>query len=407
MNTTLVYKDSSRPVDERVEDLLARMTLEEKVAQMLCVWQQKPAALVDDEGRFDPAKARAALRRRTRPRAGRVGRATPAAASPPAGWPRPTNDIQRFFVEESRLGIPVIFHEECLHGHAAPEGDQLPAADRPRPRRSIPAWSSELYTMTAAEARARGAHQALAPDLDVARDPRWGRTEETFGEDPYLIGCMGVAAVRGFQGDARFTDKTRLVATVKHFAAHGEPESGTNCAPVNVSMRVLRDVFLPAFKRAIVEGGALSVMPSYNEIDGVPSHANRWLLGDVLRKEWGFRGFIVSDYFAIRELNERPELYGHHLAHDTKEAAALAVRAGVDIELPDPDCYPSLAGPGARRRDRRVGRSTSACGRCSARSSSWGCSTTRTSIPARPSGSSATRRTASWRSRRPGRRSPC
>ncbi len=196
-----------------------------------------------------------------------------------------------------------------------------------------------IFTATAAEARARGAHQALTPVVDVARDPRWGRVEETFGEDPYLVARMGVAAVRGFQGDAKFTEKNRLIATMKHFAAHGQPESGTNCAPANVSLRVLREVFLSTFKAAIQEGGALSVMASYNEIDGVPSHANRWLLHDVLRQEWGFTGFVVSDYFAIRELNERPELYGHHLARDGKEAAALAVKAGVDIELPDPDCY--------------------------------------------------------------------
>lgn len=340
MNTTPVYKDRSRPVDERVEDLLARMTLEEKVAQMLCVWQQKPAALVDEQGRFDAARARARFGDRNG--LGQVGRPSDAGGGLTARrMAETTNAIQRFFVEESRLGIPVIFHEECLHGHAAREGTSFP---QPIGLGSTfdPDLVERVYAAVAAEARARGAHQALAPDLDVARDPRWGRTEETFGEDPYLIGCLGVAAVRGFQGDGRFRDKTRLAATVKHFAAHGEPEAGTNCAPVNVSMRVLRDVCLPAFRRAIVEGGAMSVMPSYNEIDGVPSHASRWLLDEVLRKEWGFRGFVVSDYFAIRELNERPELYGHHLAHDAREAAALAVRAGVDIELPDPDCYPSL-----------------------------------------------------------------
>jgi beta-glucosidase len=196
--------------------------------------------------------------------------------------------------------------------------------------------------MTAAEARARGTHQALTPVVDVARDPRWGRVEETFGEDPYLVTRMGVAAVRGFQGDATFCGKTRVIATLKHYAAHGQPESGTNCAPANVSLRVLRETFLTTFKAAVQEGGALSVMPSYNEIDGVPSHANRWLLQNVLRDEWGFRGFTVSDYFAIRQLNESPEAASHHVARDAKHAAELAVLAGVDIELPDPDCYPHL-----------------------------------------------------------------
>ena len=196
--------------------------------------------------------------------------------------------------------------------------------------------------MAAAEARARGTHQALTPVVDVAREPRWGRVEETFGEDPHLVARLGVAAVRGFQGDATFTDKRRVAATLKHFAAHGQPESGTNCAPVNVSMRVLRETFLRTFEAAIREAGALSVMPSYNEIDGVPSHANRWLLADVLRGEWDFRGTVVSDYFAVRELNDRAESLGHHVAADAKAAATLAVRAGVNIELPDPDCYPFL-----------------------------------------------------------------
>ena len=337
---TAPYKDATRPAAERVADLLSRMTLEEKVAQMLCIWQQKPATLTDEQGRFDAEKA---ARHFADGRGlGQVGRPSDAGGGLTARqMAELTNAIQRFFLERTRLGIPVIFHEECLHGHAAREATHFP---QPIGLGATfdPDLVERLYTMTAAEARARGAHQALAPDLDVARDPRWGRTEETFGEDPYLIGRMGVAAVRGFQGDARFADKAHIIATVKHYAAHGQPESGMNCAPVNVSMRVLREVFLPAFKSAIQEGGALGVMPSYNEIDGVPSHANRWLLGDVLRGEWGFKGFIVSDYFAIRELNERPEFFGHHLARDGKEAAALAVLSGVDIELPDRDCYPSL-----------------------------------------------------------------
>jgi len=153
--------------------------------------------------------------------------------------------------------------------------------------------------MTAYEARVRGTHQALTPVVDVARDPRWGRVEETYGEDPYLNTRLGIAAVRGFQGDATFRDKRRVMATLKHFAAHGQPESGQNCAPVNVSERVLRETFLHPFRDVLREAGAVSVMASYNEIDGVPSHASKWLLRDVLRKEWGFKGFIVSDYYAI------------------------------------------------------------------------------------------------------------
>ena len=164
--------------------------------------------------------------------------------------------------------------------------------------------------------------------------------EETYGEDPFLVSRMGIAAVRGFQGDARFRDKTRVIATLKHFAAHGQPESGMNCAPANVShARAARNVSVIPSSEALREGRRISVMASYNEIDGVPSHANQWLLRDVLRKEWGFKGFVVSDYFAIWELGYRPDTHGHFVAKDKKESCALAVNAGVNIELPEPDCY--------------------------------------------------------------------
>jgi len=327
-------------VERRVEDLLSRMTLREKVAQMVCIWQQKGRTLVDEGGRFDARRARKHFKDRLG--LGQVGRPSDAGGGLGArSMAELTNDIQKFFLENSRLGIPVVFHEECLHGHAAVDGTSF---SQPIGLGATfdPELVRRLYEMTAAEARARGTHQALTPVVDVAREPRWGRVEETFGEDPYLVSCMGIAAVRGFQGDATFRNKKHLIATLKHFAAHGQPESGTNCAPVNVSERILRDVFLYPFQRAIREGGAISVMASYNEIDGVPSHASRWLLRDVLRGEWGFEGYVVSDYFAIRELHERPELFGNHLAEDGRRAAELAVRAGVNIELPDPDCYPLI-----------------------------------------------------------------
>ncbi len=331
------YQDASLPVEQRVVDLLSRMTLEEKAAQMMCVWQQKATTLIDAHGAFDPVKARAAFGHGNG--IGQVGRPSDAGGGRGARQQAElTNAIQRFFIEESRLGVPVIFHEECLHGHAAPGATSFP---QPIGLAATfnPTLVETLYTMTALEARVRGTHQALTPVVDVARDPRWGRVEETFGEDPYLVSRMGVAAVRGFQGDATFRDKTRVVATLKHFVAHGQPESGMNCAPANVSLRVLRETFLTTFEAAIREAGALSVMASYNEVDGVPSHANRWLLRDVLRDEWGFDGFVVSDYYAIWELADRPETHGHHVAHDKREACLLAVRAGVNIELPEPDCY--------------------------------------------------------------------
>jgi beta-glucosidase len=342
------YRDASLPAEQRVADLLARMTLEEKAAQMMCVWQGKSETLVDASGGFDIEKARRAFGHGNG--LGQVGRPSDAGSSghepekgrDPRAMAELTNAIQRFFVEESRLGIPVIFHEECLHGHAA-----VGATSFPQPIGLAgtfnPALVESLYAMTAEEARVRGTHQALTPVVDVARDARWGRVEETFGEDPHLVSRMGVAAVRGFQGDRTFADKTKVIATLKHFVAHGQPESGQNCAPANVSMRELREVFLRPFHAAVRDGGAISVMPSYNEVDGVPSHANRWLLRDVLRREWGFDGFTISDYYAIWELGYRPDTHGHFVAHDTKEACALAVRAGVNVEAPEPNAYRHLA----------------------------------------------------------------
>ena len=331
------YQDRSQRAEDRVADLLSRMTLEEKAAQMVCVWNLKAEMLCDANGDFDHAKASAAFA--SGHGLGQVGRPSDAGGGKNArATAELTNAIQRFFLENSRLGIPVVFHEECLHGHAAIDATSfcqpigLAATFHPE-------LVESLYTMTALEARVRGTHQALTPVVDVARDPRWGRVEETFGEDPYLVTQMGIAAVRGFQGDATFADKTRVIATLKHFAAHGQPESGNNCAPVNVSMRVLRETFLAPFKDVIAKAGAISVMASYNEIDGVPSHANRWLLRDVLRGEWGFRGFVVSDYYAIWELGYRPDTHGHFVAHNRKESCKLAIKAGVNIELPEPDCY--------------------------------------------------------------------
>jgi beta-glucosidase len=341
------YKNPKKTDRLRVQDLLSRMTLEEKAAQMMCVWQEKATKLVDAQGNFEFNKAKAAFKEGWG--IGQVGRpsdagshpATPADGRNARQMAELTNAIQKFFLEHSRLGIPVIFHEECLHGHAAKDGTSFP---QPIGLGGTfnPALVESLYAMTAEEARLRGTHQALTPVVDVARDPRWGRVEETYGEDPFLNTQLGIAAVRGFQGDATFKDKKRVIATLKHFAAHGQPESGQNCAPVNVSERVLRETFLQPFKDCLQQAGAISVMASYNEIDGVPSHASEWLLRDVLRKEWGFKGFVVSDYYAIWELSDRPDTHGHHVAADHKQAAELAVRAGVNIELPEPDCYLNL-----------------------------------------------------------------
>ena len=335
--STPAYKNPKLPSARRVEDLLKRMTLEEKAAQMLCIWQGKARTMVDEKGDFDLAKAKKSFRDGRG--LGQVGRPSDSGGGKKAReMAELTNSIQKFFLENSRLGIPVIFHEECLHGHAAPAGTSFP---QPIALGATfnPELVERLFTMTALEVRLRGAHHALTPVVDVAREPRWGRVEETYGEDPYLVSRLGIAAVKGFQGDRNFRDKRHILATLKHFVGHGQPESGMNCAPANVSLRVLRETFLYTFQEALREAGPVTLMASYNEIDGVPSHASKWLLRDVLRKEWGFKGFIVSDYYAIWELGYRPDTHGHFVAKDKKESCRLAVEAGVNIELPDPDCY--------------------------------------------------------------------
>lgn len=335
---SFAYRDRQLPIDERVADLLSRMTIEEKVAQMLCIWGQKKTVMIDEEGKPDLRR----LGKYLKDGVGQIARLSDTAGGlGVSAMAELANAVQKYFVEETRLGIPVIFHEECLHGVAAKEATSYP---QPIGLASTfnPELVEEIYASIAEDMRRRGAHQALTPVVDVAREPRWGRVEETFGEDPYLVAQMGIAAVRGFQGDGRFKDNKHVIATLKHFAAHGQPESGTNCAPVNVSERLLRDTFLYTFREVIGKAGAMSVMASYNEIDGVPSHANRWLLREVLREEWKFRGYVVSDYYAITELDGKEDTQSHGVARDKQEAALLALNAGVNMELPDPDCYPSL-----------------------------------------------------------------
>jgi beta-xylosidase len=330
------YQDPKLPVEQRVTDLLKRMTLEEKIAQLEGAWQNRdnvkdPQALfVDEKGNFLPAHASRLLKNGL----GELSR--PSEKRGPREMADFTNTLQKWVKENTRLGIPILFHEECLHGHAAPKGTSFPQAIA-----LASTWDPELvhhvFAAVGAEVRARGAQQCLAPVLDLARDPRWGRTEETYGEDPYLVSRIGVAAIQGFQGAGPFIDKAHVVATAKHFAVHGQPEGGTNVAPGNYSERVVREYFLKPFEAAVEEGRVQSVMPSYNEIDGIPSHGNKHLLDDVLRKEWGFPGVVVSDYFAVADLNVL-----HHIVSNNDEAAELALESGVDVELPFGNAYHSL-----------------------------------------------------------------
>jgi beta-glucosidase len=340
------YKDASLPVDKRVDDLLGRMTLEEKVMQMQCTWQSK-TEMQDAKGEFSPAKAQKAyphgLGMIARPSDRQLGQAA-GAGDTGANKNRNAfdtatyvNAIQKWAVEQTRLGIPLFMHEEALHGYVAPDATCFPQAIG-LASSFDPELAQKIFSVAAREMRARGANLALAPVVDVAREPRWGRIEETYGEDPYLCGEMGRAAVIGFAGTDKKLGKDKVFVTLKHMTGHGQPESGTNIGPAEVSERTLREEFFPPFEKLIKEANVGCVMPSYNEIGGVPSHANHWLLHKVLREEWGFKGLTVSDYFGINELITR-----HKLAATPKEAAYRAFKAGVDVETPDGLAYKTLA----------------------------------------------------------------
>jgi beta-glucosidase-like glycosyl hydrolase len=334
-----VYKNPSAPVAARVEDLLKRMTLEEKVAQIRGIWQNK-SDILDADGNFDAAKASAVLPNGI----GEISRPSDFKGTNITGRGRKTRDattlintIQHWAVEHTRLGIPILFHEEGLHGAVVVDGTSFPQAIA-----LASSWDPDLVrrvdAVTGRELAARGISQVLAPVVDVARDPRWGRIEETFGEDPYLVAQMGVAAVKGFQGDALPLASDKVFATLKHMTGHGQPESGTNVGPAPYGERTLREFFFPPFEEAVHRTNVRAVMASYNEIDGVPSHANKWLLTGVLRGEWGYRGAVVSDYFAIEQLADL-----HHIVPDHAAAAIRAMRAGVDVDLPDGASFQTLA----------------------------------------------------------------
>ncbi len=326
------YKNPELPVDQRVADLLQRMTLEEKVAQTLCNLESDMLPMpgkMTQGGKFLPEKAPVALKNGI----GQV--AFLGATTGPRQSAEVRNDIQKWVKENTRLGIPVMFHEEGLHGHWAVGGNSYPQAIG-----LGSTWDPELieqiFTRVAREMRHRGVHQVLAPVLDLGRDPRYGRIEETYGEDPFLAARLGVAAVRGFQGKGPGYDGDHVIATAKHYV-HGQPEGGTNIAPSSYSERVLREQMLPPFEAAVKEANIGSIMPSYNEIDGLPSHTNPWLLRQMLRTEWGFEGTTVSDYFALQQL-----VTLHNLVATPAEAAARAMTAGTDMELPAPYAYSSL-----------------------------------------------------------------
>ena len=324
-----LYRDAAAPVAARVADLLARMTLEEKIAQLHAGWLKLSPdgnhtwRLADfaqrETGITVDQLLEHGLGQITRP----LGTHTIEAHE----GVRAFNALQRRMIEDTRLGIPVMSHEECLVGLMIEGATLFPA-----PLNYGATWDAELVEQVGREigiqARSIGCHQGLAPVLDVSRDPRWGRTEETFGEDPYLVGALATRYVKGLQGERR-----DLLATLKHFAGHSASEGGRNHAPVHMGPREFNDIFLLPFEMAVKLANAGSVMPAYHDVDGIPCHADQTLIEGTLRRKWGFDGLVVADYAGVNLL------YSHHgVADDAAKAAALAFNAGLDIELPGHEC---------------------------------------------------------------------
>ncbi|WP_019913479.1 glycoside hydrolase family 3 N-terminal domain-containing protein [Paenibacillus sp. HW567] len=324
------YTDPGRPAKERAEHLLGLMTLEEKAAQLVQPfgWQayehtNGTITLTEDFKRRVAETGIGSLygMLRADPWTG----VTLASGLSPRQGAEAVNAIQRYAIEHSRLGIPILIGEECSHGHMA-----IGATVFPVPLSLGSSWNVDLYRemcrAVALETRSQGGTVTYSPVLDVVRDPRWGRTEECFGEDAYLISELAVASVEGLQGDS-LSSQESVGATLKHFVGYGSSEGGRNAGPVHMGWRELLEVDLLPFKKA-VEAGAVSVMPAYNEIDGVPCTTNTALLEDILRGAWGFDGLVITDCGAIEMLAS-----GHDVAEDGLDASVQAISSGIDMEM--------------------------------------------------------------------------
>jgi beta-xylosidase len=330
---TYPYQDPQLSITQRVSDLLGRMTLSEKIAQMYSSW-----LILSADGnhriRTDPFCQTATtdnIKEMLRLGIGQITRPLGTHPVDPKEGVRALNALQKFLVEETRLGVPAISHEECLVGVMVKGATLFPSA-----LNYGSTWNPELIEAVGREIRREakqiGCHQGLAPVLDVSRDVRWGRTEETMGEDPYLVGVLATRYVKGLQGEKR-----ELLATLKHYVGHSFSEGGRNHAPVHLGFKELNDVFALPFEMAVKQANAGSVMPAYHDIDNEPCHASRFLLTEVLRDQWGFHGLVVADYAGINLLHAH-----HGVAKDKAEAAALAFNAGLDIELPGFECAEHL-----------------------------------------------------------------
>ncbi|MGO4752941.1 glycoside hydrolase family 3 N-terminal domain-containing protein, partial [Streptomyces sp. 2MCAF27] len=321
------WQNTSLPAEDRAADLLSRMTLEEKLAQLAGVWPGSESTEGEDVAPLQHQVNEEVDLDALLPHGlGQLTRPFGTAPVDPGEGAAALARTQARVAAGNRFGIPAVAHEECLTGFFAWGATVFPT---PLAWGATfdPALVGRAAELIGASMRAVGIHQGLSPVLDVVRDPRWGRTEESIGEDPYLVGTIGTAYVRGLQSAG-------IIATLKHFAGYSASRGARNHAPVSIGPRELADVILPPFEMALRDGGARSVMHSYNDLDGVPSAANRHLLTELLRERWGFTGTIVSDYFGLSFL----ELH-HRVADTPARAAALALEAGVDVELPAVRCF--------------------------------------------------------------------
>ncbi|MBZ9645435.1 glycoside hydrolase family 3 N-terminal domain-containing protein [Streptomyces sp. PSKA30] len=321
------WQDTTLPAHVRAADLLARMTTEEKTAQLSSVWIGADTEGADvAPGQHTYAARSAALDALLPYGLGQLTRPFGTVPVDPAEGAARLAELQRLIRAGNRFALPAIAHDECLTGFTAWQATVFPT-----PLAWGATFDPELITEMAraigTSMRAVGVHQGLAPVLDVVRDPRWGRTEECIGEDPYLVGTIGTAYVRGLE-------TAGIVATLKHFAGYSASRAARNHAPASLGPRELADVILPPFEMALRDGGARSVMPAYNDIDGLPAHAHTQLLTGLLREQWGFTGTVVSDYYGVSLLEE-----AHRVADGEEQAARLAIAAGVDVELPAARCF--------------------------------------------------------------------
>ena len=309
-------------IERRVKDLLSQMTLDEKLAQIGSYWMHD----LQTDGALDWDKTAERLRNGI----GQITRVAGASTLDPVHVAKTANALQRFLVEQTRLGIPAILHEECCSGAVMLGGTVYPQM-LGLASSFQPELAEAMTTAIRAQMLAVGARQGLAPVLDIARDPRWGRVEETFGEDPTLVSHFGIAYIRGLQSENLAEG---VMATAKHFVGHGLPQGGLNCAPVHIGMRELHQDYLAPFQAVIREASLASMMNAYPELDGEVVAASRRILTDLLRHELGFEGLVVSDYEAIMMLHTF-----HKVAADLGCAADLALKAGIDVELPNTVCY--------------------------------------------------------------------